>query len=415
MKRRVFSTLIVSVLLLGLSGIAAYAQDVKLVWTWCCGQDNRRVLFEELARQYSEQNPGVEVEAIYPGGSYPATIQTWIAGGAQVDVMWTGQNMWAFPFDPLDDLIDMGGDFTSVHPMMLEKGQWLGRQVVIPYGANTHTVAFNKGLFDEAGLSYPTPDWTWSEAFSMAQALTRTTGDGRQVQAGILPYGPAVFASYLNYGGPSYSEDGRRFDIANPGAILGAQTYVDASRRLEVSPLNAAEVNWNNGNLAMQQIGIFNVDAMRVEGIDWDVVPVPALNVGGELRRSTFVSMEAWGINAHSEHKQEARKFIRWLFSPEVMEQIGASGIVIPTSAYGYEAFLRQTPPPVNLQAFIESFDYGHQQISDHPAGSQIWSGIVGTEHYAQLLNGNADPGIVLPEWQRLGQAILDEYWASQD
>lgn len=416
MHRRVVPLLLMAVLLFGLGSMAAYAQDVKLVWTWCCGQDSRRILFEDLAKQYSEQTPGVEIEALYPGGSYPGTIQTWIAGGTQVDVMWTGQNIWAFPFEPLDDLVDVGGDIQSVHPSMLQSGQWLGRQIVIPYGANTHTLTYNTALFDQAGLAYPTADWNWNEAIEMAEALTRdTNGDGAPEQAGLLPYSAAVFASFLNYGGGSYSEDGRTLDITNTGAVAGANLYIDITKRLGIAPATGTEVSWNSGNVAMQQIGIFNVPSMRVDGISWDIVPLPGLNVGDERRTSTFVSMEAWGINQYSEYKKEARDFVRWLFSEEVMEQIGASGVVIPTSAYGYGSFLGQNPPPANLQAFIDSFAYGHQQIGQHPTGSKIWSAIAGNALYTQMINDQADPGAVLPELERVGQAVLDEYWSQQN
>lgn len=414
MRRRLTYALTAALLSVVLAAGVAQAQ-VKLVWTWCCGQDSRKVLFEELAREYSEQTPGVEVEAIYPGGNYAAVIATWIAGGTQVDVMWTGQNMWAFPFDPLDDLVRMEPNIGAVHPTMLQFGEWLGKQIVIPYGANTHTIAYNKGLFDRAGLAYPTADWTWDEAIAMAFALTRDTdGDGNPEQAGIWPYGPAVIASYLNYGGGSYSADGRTLNISNPGAVAGMQTYVDVTQKLGIAPVDHTKVNWASGNLAMQQIGIFNVPAMRVEGIDWDVVPLPGLTVEGERRVSAFVSMEAWGVNPYSPHRKEAWDFVRWLFTPEVMAQIGASGVVIPTSAYGHEAFLNQAPPPANLAAFIESFAYGHQQVGAHPAGSEIWSAIATNSLYSQMITGNADPGVVLPELERIGQAILDQYWASQ-
>ncbi len=415
MHRRVGRVLLTTALVIALSGLTGLAQDVKLVWTFCCAQESRRVLFEELARQYSEQTPGVEVEAIYPGGSYPATIQTWIAGGTQVDVMWTGQNMWAFPFEMLDDLVDVGGDIRSVHPSMMQSGEWLGHQVVIPYGANTHTFAYNTSLFDEAGLAYPTADWNWDEAIEMAEAITRdTNNDGVPEQAGLLPYSTAVFASFLNYGGDSYSEDGRKLDLTNPGAVAGANLYVDITKRLGIAPAAGTEVAWQNGNIGMQQIGIFNVPSMRVDGLSWDIAPLPGLNVEGERRTSTFVSMEAWGINRLSQHKNEARDFVRWLFSEDVMAQIGAAGVVIPTSSYGYASFLGQNPPPANLQAFIDSFAYGHQQIGTHPAGSDVWAAIAGNALYTQMINDQADPGAVLPELERVGQAVLDEYWSKQ-
>ncbi len=50
----------------------------------------------------------------------------------------------------------------------------------LPKGYTPLVVAYNKDLFDRAGLVYPTDDWTWDDFSRVARVLTRDTdGDGR--------------------------------------------------------------------------------------------------------------------------------------------------------------------------------------------------------------------------------------------
>ncbi|HEX9394111.1 MAG TPA: extracellular solute-binding protein, partial [Gemmatimonadales bacterium] len=55
----------------------------------------------------------------------------------------------------------------------------------LPKGYTPMVVAYNKALFDRAGLPYPTDDWTWDDFSRIARLLTRDTdGDGQIDQWG---------------------------------------------------------------------------------------------------------------------------------------------------------------------------------------------------------------------------------------
>jgi len=53
---------------------------------------------------------------------------------------------------------------------------------------------YNKKLFDQAGISYPSGDWTWEDFLAIAQKLTRDLdGDGATDQFG------AAFSNYFYF------------------------------------------------------------------------------------------------------------------------------------------------------------------------------------------------------------------------
>lgn len=413
MKKRIISLLVISVLLMGaLAGLAQAAEKTKIVWTWCCGQDSRKVLFESLAEKYEASHPDIDIQPIFPsGGNYVEILKTWVAGGTQLDVVWVGVDMWQLPFEPLDDVMASTPAADNIHPSLLDSRQWNGKQRVIPYGANTHVMAYNKNLLAQAGFANPTAEWTWDDAIPMAKAMTKDAdGDGSPDQAGIAPL---VNYNWIQYGGDFYTEDGRKARFANPVGIAGANLFIDLTKRLNVTPPD--DLNFTNGTVGISQLAIFGVPSARKNAsFDWDVVPAPGLVVDGKTYHNTFVSTESWGLNATSTHKKEAKEFIAWLIGNEAMSEIAKSGIVVPTSLAVSDIYYQQPSPPNNLQAFVDSFGYGHQLHLSHPIGREVHGVLTSNESWAKMWNGEADPAIVLPQLQTQVNALLDEYWNRQ-
>jgi multiple sugar transport system substrate-binding protein len=82
-----------------------------------------------------------------------------------------------------------------------------------PKGYTPMVIAYNKDLFDRAGLPYPRDGWTWEEFRAAARALTRDTdGDGAADQWGFwLDRRPFMWiASLWSLGGDVLCEGGRR-------------------------------------------------------------------------------------------------------------------------------------------------------------------------------------------------------------
>ena len=48
-----------------------------------------------------------------------------------------------------------------------------GKNFAIPKDVDTIALWYNKTLFDQAGLEYPTADWTWDDLYEAAKALTK--------------------------------------------------------------------------------------------------------------------------------------------------------------------------------------------------------------------------------------------------
>jgi multiple sugar transport system substrate-binding protein len=98
----------------------------------------------------------------------------------------------------------------------------------LPRGYTPLVVAYNKDLFDRAGIPYPTDAWTWGDFLRTAKRLTRDTrGDGTIDQWGVafdrrpLLWIPWIWAG----GGDVLCSDGRR-----ASGCLDGQATVEALR-----------------------------------------------------------------------------------------------------------------------------------------------------------------------------------------
>ena len=100
----------------------------------------------------------------------------------------------------------------------------------LPKGYTPMVVAYNKDLFDRAGLPYPTDDWTWDDFSRIARLLTRDTdGDGQVDQWGTY-YDRRVFL-WLPWiwsgGGDVLCADGRSASgcLDSPTSIAALRWY----------------------------------------------------------------------------------------------------------------------------------------------------------------------------------------------
>jgi ABC-type glycerol-3-phosphate transport system substrate-binding protein len=135
--------------------------------------------FRVLVEAYEEANPGVTVHVESMNrliGNDPNPART-LAQSADVFLSSTAFNAdWqslTLDLTPLASAADFdAGDFPAG---LLYAADGTIRH--LPGSLNPSLILYNKGLFDAAGLAYPTPDWTWEAFVTLASQLTQRYGD----------------------------------------------------------------------------------------------------------------------------------------------------------------------------------------------------------------------------------------------
>ena len=99
-------------------------------------------------------------------------------------------------------------------------------------------VYYNKGLFDAAGVAYPTADWTWDSFMDTAKSLTTDSdSDGTTDQWGVVATDwPPAQMFIWQAGGDVISDDLATSPIDSPEAVEGMNFRLSLSYNPELSP-----------------------------------------------------------------------------------------------------------------------------------------------------------------------------------
>jgi|SaaInl7_150m_RNA_FD_contig_21_2388685_length_1669_multi_26_in_0_out_0_1 multiple sugar transport system substrate-binding protein len=144
-----------------------------------------------LGDMYTEHNPNVTVNITHVpdpgGGNFYSKFRTMVAGGEAPHVASAQGWEWQ-PFAddgvlaPLDDYIKLE-NFTTAYPdIQAIKDSTIrdGKTYLVPLQIGMMLMFYVKSHFDEAGLPYPTEDWTVDEFLDTAMKLTKQDGDSKQ-------------------------------------------------------------------------------------------------------------------------------------------------------------------------------------------------------------------------------------------
>lgn len=161
---------------------------------WADVQD--AVVYDNIVNAYmgANENVNVTVEQ-YPGGYYEK-IQANFAGCTSADILY--YQGWRFQsyaengvLAPLEDYIaasDAGAMFPDKENYN-SMTQWDGSTYMTPTDTGPLVIYYNKDIFDEKGVSYPSAGWTWDEFKSTVETLSFTRDDGTQVYGGTQAAG----------------------------------------------------------------------------------------------------------------------------------------------------------------------------------------------------------------------------------
>jgi len=196
----------------------------------------------------------------------------------------------------------------------------------VPMASVIHGFIYNKGIFDELGLSVPT---TVDEFF---QVLDKIKADGNYVplDMGTADQWEAATMGFQNIG-PNYwkGEEGRKALIAGTAKFTD-KPYIDTwAQMAKWSPYLAdgyqaqkypdSQNLFSLGRAAIYPAGSWDITTFEKQGGDelkFDAFPPPLPVAGQDCYISDHVDI-GMGINANSPNIEAAKTFMSWVASPD--------------------------------------------------------------------------------------------------
>ena len=344
-------SLVSLLLILSISIFPTFAQeDVTLrYFTFSAAPDHLEDL-DTIIAAFEAENPGITIEvATAPFADYFTLLQADVVSGDAPDVFELNYESFV-TFAANGTLLNIDdylmGD-APYYPRALEAFQYDGQQYALPETFSTVLLFYNADLFDEAGVDYPTADWSWEDAVAAAESIT-ALGD---TTWGL--FSPVQFWEFYKKAGQNgecsfFNDEMTESTINSSACVETLETMISfmdmgiMPTQAELSGVSDSEL-FLNGDVGMLVTGIWMFGAFEDAEFAWDVEIEPAINQKGHHFFANGVA-----VSATTENPEAAALWAEFLTSSEVAANVRVeSSWELPAldQPEYFEAYLDQSPP----------------------------------------------------------------------
>jgi len=329
---------------------------------------------EEIWSAFNEAHPNLTVEDVPITGDKFEKLTTMFATGDPPDLFNTSDVNWCKDRDiavvqhvVLDEYLtrdEAEFDWNDIYPTITKYMKMPdGHYYFIPQWVNSNIMAYNVELFDEAGVPYPTKDWTWDDMVQAGKELTKFD-DGMAMQYGkVTTFG--WWGEYYYYQRQAglenwLSPDGRDVYMDTPEAIEGLRFYLDCimTHRISDKPGESLEGGFLGGGYAMWNfIHTGSWPGITAAAIKWDImVPPKGTRIeGGEI------ALDSTAIGRGSKHLEESWTYLKWNSGKEggkVWVQVGVPPIRKSVNAETWVPRKDMPDYPLNPSIYFDAMPY---------------------------------------------------------
>ena len=330
-------------------------EQVTITYSNFISNGGNEANLDAIVAAFEKDNPGINVEVkTLPYSDYFTVLQTDIAGGTVADVFDIGFANYRI-YQANGVLAPLASVDTSVYQKSLADAYATdSTQYALPSSFSNVVLFYNKDLFDAAGVSYPTQNWTWADEKEAALKLTDT-------DKGIWgDYQPISYHEYYKSvaqaGGSFLNGDAVGFN--SPAGIAAANWLVEKSGTvMPTAEQGSGTPDFDSqlfaqGKLAMWHTGIWNFAALKDTTFAWDIEVEP-----GDVQKASAMFSNALAVSAGSKNQEAATKWAQYMSSSDVMvdTRLTAAWELPPIADQSkFESYLTAGSPD-NRQAVLDS------------------------------------------------------------
>ncbi|MGQ9556298.1 MAG: ABC transporter substrate-binding protein, partial [Anaerolineae bacterium] len=352
---------------------------------WMPGDTEWSRVMDRVAKKFMERNPDIKVQleaASWP--DYWQRVQVQLAGGEAMDVLWMSGAYFANLYEKKAflDLTPYTERDNFDYSLYIKQDDFFVDNKIwtMPYtGWGGAILAFNMYAFDEAGMAYPTNEWTWDDWRAAAIALTKREGDkvtqwGKWQDLGA-EYG---WLRYMRYNNANWiNEEKTKTTTDLPGAIAGIQWFYDDIHVHKCMPgpaeqgaISQAGVTnaFYSGLAAMVSETELGLDLLKTEGPSEKCKPQVVLMpvVKGINKRWSNGNTNPNCIFSGTKNPEQAWKWVLNLAGRDAMTELMITSGYPLTSVYkplnedSEVGFLKPIPgvEHLDLKVIVEALNY---------------------------------------------------------
>lgn len=423
--KKVLSVALAAAMVMGTMGgfsVSAADEEPVTITFGYWGDTAEAEMKTALANAYMELHPNVTIQMEYTDGAgYLTKMQTWMTSNSVPDVFglandhffqWKGNDV----FEDLAPYIEADGlasewDMDALRATYGD-GENNEKIVATPFVTKTFAMAYNKDLFDRAGIEYPAEDWTVEDMIAAAEAITALSTDDEKIYGIRWGVRPPEFYRNL-YGDMMYDMYSYEMNVEGNEKFKAAVELFADTISAGLSPDETSGAistgGFETGMYGMQLSATWDIatfQSMIGDNFAWDVQMLP-YNTEFDTRMLTTLRSNGWCMNSSAENKDVCWDFIKFLsVTEEAIKGAQTIGIPCVVSYITSDEYLNDfgDGTAYDKQVFVDMQQWT-TDFNNLGAFAEV-NDIVKTE-YELLLAGQIDIDTMIADCQAQGEAIL--------
>jgi multiple sugar transport system substrate-binding protein len=307
----------------GETGAAAAAKTTikYAVWDYSLAPEYKLTI-----EAFQKANPDIAVEPLEMASKdYTDKLTIMLAGGDTTDVLamkdvptYSGYIIRK-QIQPIDELITRDKLDLGPYAGILNDVKLGGKLYQLPYRSDFWVLYYNKGIFDNDKVAYPTNDMTWQQFRDMAKKLTTGTGNDKiygtyihNWKSNVINWAVADKKGTLIDGNYNFLKEA--YDV-----FLPMQNEDHSFMDFGTAKTSSAHYKgqFESGRAAMIVMGTWFIGTLITDkssgamDVNWGIAKAP--HFPGSSAGMTFGNVTGNAINALSKNKEAAWKFIKFI------------------------------------------------------------------------------------------------------
>jgi len=357
----------------GDSGSSSGGSNALTINIW---DSNQQAGLQQIVDEWSaESGVSAKIEVV-DWDNYWTLLEAGASGGTMPDVFWMHSNTAQMymendilldldPYIEKDETMDLSKYYQGIVDLYTRSD---GKHFAIPKDHDTIALLYNKAIFDQYGVDYPTDDWTWEDMYEAAKKITEgSNGDVYGLAMNTSNNQDGWYNLVYDYGGTIVGEDHKTSTIGSAEGKAGMEMVrklLSVGAPQSVVAETGTDSLFQSGKCAMITQGSWMINSFyKAENhadYYWALLPYADVNGNGQCddgeRQSCYNGL-GWAASAGTANPDACYSLISYLCSEEAQKKQAELGVTMAGMEGMSEAF-GNAFEGMDVSPFIEMEDF---------------------------------------------------------
>lgn len=368
-------------------GNEGYSVDEIKINIW---DNNQKDGLQEIADDWTAKS-GVKVSIeVVDWDNYWTLLEAGASGGEMPDVFWMHSNTAQMYMENniLLDLTSYIEEDDTIDKANYYEGVWNlynsdGKQYALPKDHDTIALLYNKAIFDEYDVEYPTDDWTWVDMYEAAKTITEgSNGDVYGMAMNTSNNQDGWYNVVYDYGAQIITDDHKGTTIGSDegkAAMEMVRKLISVGAPQSVVAETGTDSLFQSGKTAMITQGSWMINAFytaeNAADYAWAMLPYADVNGNGSCddgeRYSAYNGL-GWAANANVADPKACYDLISYFCSEEGQKKQAELGVTMG-GMIGVSEDFANAFPGMDVSAFVRAEEEGSLFFRPYTRNTTVW------------------------------------------